>query len=740
MGVKGFPSLLQKICPELLRTLPNGLADLTGKTVAIDGTLVTQRMYFAPIPHINRHVLGWYRLLLDLKIADVYAVCVFDGGERSVAKQREVERRRQGRRMNEARRAVEAQRNKRLDQLIALSSKCQSLSQPERRVTQALLNAHLEEHARLRKIVQLSDSSDASNLNNLRHSPGAASPLPSPESIKEDSKPISGNSSARPTHTGHERNEESILDATTATRHGLSDEALVRPESPEFADHPQSNTTSSSYGSNMSNVLESRNSSAETSDARNDASANLHAYNESYAEVPQLREAETTLAHDHLSMHATMTRADVNQALDPRYPVNQEPPGYGFGSNENPHGACFTADRHVPTPPVSNASLPTSSPLALSDRLMPSLSDHSVSEDGASRNLVNIARSLAVLFQTYESCRSTLEKLSNPPSLEADQVDTGNLADEDALPVDQSFLMSRSQHELVEEEGRIWQDLLDPSDEPSDALSKILALEHRSSVILRSYERRRAPSRTTYEDAKTMLRAMGVPYIDCPPQVEGEALAASLVKQGLADYVASEDMDVVVYEAPMLRNFGSRSMPLVEVDGSEVRRALQLPRSSFVDFALLLGTDFSRRLKRIGPVNALKLIKEFESIEKLIDDPKYTDRLPSEGRTEYMGEVQAGREIFQSLPAVSDEMRDIIKSIGWDDWDEERIRDTLASFGLLRAAKIEWDYANALTGNFDDIAPAAFQDSSFDHPLEDHFPGTVLGHWSWEDQIRHQES
>ena len=129
--------------------------------------------------------------------------------------------------MNEARRAVEAQRNRRLGQLIALSSKCQSLSQPERRVTQALLNAHLEEHARLRKIVQLSDSSDASNLHNLRHSPGAASPLPSPESIKEDSKPISGNSSARPTHTGHERNEESILDATTATRHGLSDEVRV---------------------------------------------------------------------------------------------------------------------------------------------------------------------------------------------------------------------------------------------------------------------------------------------------------------------------------------------------------------------------------------------------------------------------------------------------------------------------------------------------------------------------------
>lgn len=129
--------------------------------------------------------------------------------------------------MNEARRAVEAERNKRLGQLIALSSKCQSLSQPERRVTKALLNAHVEEHTKLQKIVQLSDSSDASNLHNLRHSPGVASPLPSPESIKQDSKPISGISSARPTHAGHEGNEESVVYATTATEYGLLDQVRV---------------------------------------------------------------------------------------------------------------------------------------------------------------------------------------------------------------------------------------------------------------------------------------------------------------------------------------------------------------------------------------------------------------------------------------------------------------------------------------------------------------------------------
>ena len=55
-----------------------------------DGTLVTQRLHWAPTPHRYRHVLGWYRLVNELKSSDVDAVCVFDGPYRTTAKAMEV--------------------------------------------------------------------------------------------------------------------------------------------------------------------------------------------------------------------------------------------------------------------------------------------------------------------------------------------------------------------------------------------------------------------------------------------------------------------------------------------------------------------------------------------------------------------------------------------------------------------------------------------------------------------------
>lgn len=55
-----------------------------------DGTLLTQRLHFAPMPHRYRHVLGWYRIAKELQESDIRAVCVFDGRERNMAKQVEV--------------------------------------------------------------------------------------------------------------------------------------------------------------------------------------------------------------------------------------------------------------------------------------------------------------------------------------------------------------------------------------------------------------------------------------------------------------------------------------------------------------------------------------------------------------------------------------------------------------------------------------------------------------------------
>lgn len=74
----------------LVAITPSPVESLSEKFYNSDGTLVTQRMYWAPMPHEYRHVLGWFRLITELKDSNVNAICVFDGKERTAAKAVEV--------------------------------------------------------------------------------------------------------------------------------------------------------------------------------------------------------------------------------------------------------------------------------------------------------------------------------------------------------------------------------------------------------------------------------------------------------------------------------------------------------------------------------------------------------------------------------------------------------------------------------------------------------------------------
>jgi len=51
-------------------------------TFVSDGTLITQRLHFASMPWDHRHVLGWYKIIQELKDSGVHVICVFYGQER----------------------------------------------------------------------------------------------------------------------------------------------------------------------------------------------------------------------------------------------------------------------------------------------------------------------------------------------------------------------------------------------------------------------------------------------------------------------------------------------------------------------------------------------------------------------------------------------------------------------------------------------------------------------------------
>lgn len=90
--------------------------------------------------------------------------------------------------------------------------------------------------------------------------------------------------------------------------------------------------------------------------------------------------------------------------------------------------------------------------------------------------------------------------------------------------------------ELAEQEAAVEETEEDPMSERS------AQLEEQSSRMVSSLLRRsNAPTGATYAESRLILEAMGVPCIQSSIPFEAEALASSLVLNGLADFVGSED-------------------------------------------------------------------------------------------------------------------------------------------------------------------------------------------------------
>lgn len=135
-------------------------------------------------------------------------------------------------------------------------------------------------------------------------------------------------------------------------------------------------------------------------------------------------------------------------------------------------------------------------------------------------------------------------------------------------------------------------------------------------------------TREMVDDARTVLSALGVPWLDAPH--DGEAQASYIAIKGDAFASASQDYDSLLYgSSRLVRNLtmtGRRKLPMRDafvdvkpelVELNDVLGALGLTREQLVDVGILIGTDFNEGIKGIGPKKAVKSIKEYGSIEKI---------------------------------------------------------------------------------------------------------------------------
>ncbi|KPJ04199.1 PREDICTED: flap endonuclease 1 [Papilio xuthus] len=130
------------------------------------------------------------------------------------------------------------------------------------------------------------------------------------------------------------------------------------------------------------------------------------------------------------------------------------------------------------------------------------------------------------------------------------------------------------------------------------------------------------------EEARELLKLMGVPVVEAP--CEAEAQCAALVKAGKVFATATEDMDALTFGANVLLRHltfsEARKMPVQEFHLDQVLNGLELNHTEFIDLCILLGCDYCGSIRGIGPKRAIELIKQHRSIEQVlhnIDTKKY---------------------------------------------------------------------------------------------------------------------
>ncbi len=120
-----------------------------------------------------------------------------------------------------------------------------------------------------------------------------------------------------------------------------------------------------------------------------------------------------------------------------------------------------------------------------------------------------------------------------------------------------------------------------------------------------------------FELTRKLFDILKVPYHLSP--MEAETMCSDLCKRGLVDCVMSEDTDVLAYGAPcFLTKLDVFNDTVVAIEFEEVIKELKFTRSQFLDLSIMLGCDYNKSVKKIGPETSYKLISQYKNIETLI--------------------------------------------------------------------------------------------------------------------------
>jgi len=170
-------------------------------------------------------------------------------------------------------------------------------------------------------------------------------------------------------------------------------------------------------------------------------------------------------------------------------------------------------------------------------------------------------------------------------------------------------------------------------------------------------------------ESKELIKAMGLPIVQAPS--EADAQGAFMCEKGDLYAFASSDVDPLLHGCPRtisnLTISQRKKLPsgayikinpeLIEL--KDVLKDLGVNQDQLIVISILVGTDYNKGIKGIGPKTALKLIKQYKNFEELFKDVKADFNWKK---------IFA---IFKSMPVMKN------YQLKWNEIDEKKVKEIL---------------------------------------------------------------
>ena len=173
------------------------------------------------------------------------------------------------------------------------------------------------------------------------------------------------------------------------------------------------------------------------------------------------------------------------------------------------------------------------------------------------------------------------------------------------------------QQKVIKLKARTFDEFIDTDSETENSqtfLQEISRIEKNILIITKQH----------YLDVIELLEYIGIQYYN-EEFGEAEAYCAFLQKQGIADYILTEDTDSLTFGGSNVL-FKSTSVKSSSVTFKftlykleNILSSLNFNQDEFIDLCILCGCDYTCTIPKIGPVNAYNIIKIHRNIDTFLN-------------------------------------------------------------------------------------------------------------------------